>query len=84
MSKEERELYWDDAIHFTSDGYDFIGNKIGTFLVSILSKEKAENDPSPAKRRKYFKDDEKVFDEEDEKPQGIDKGYVVVRRRDLD
>lgn len=84
MTPKEQERYWDDAIHFTHDGYDFIGNKIGTFLVSILAKEKAENDPSPAKRRRYFKDDEKVFDEEDENPPSIDRGYIVVRRRDLD
>lgn len=84
MSPEEQKRYWDDAIHFTPDGYDFIGNKIATFLVSILAKEKAENDPSPARRRRYFKDDEKVFDEEDEGNRAIDRGYIVVRRRDLD
>ncbi|KAK3330776.1 SGNH hydrolase-type esterase domain-containing protein [Apodospora peruviana] len=85
MSAEDRRRYWDDAIHFTPDGYDFIGNKVGIYLVSILAREKAENDPSPAKRRRWFKDDEKVFDEEEnESPKAIDRGYVVVRRRDLD
>ncbi|KAM7219378.1 SGNH hydrolase-type esterase domain containing protein [Rhypophila decipiens] len=84
MSPRDQQRYWDDAIHYTPDGYDFIGNKIGTFLVSLLAKEKAENHPSPAKRRRYFKDDEKVFDEEDDGQRAIDRGYVVVRRRDLD
>ncbi|CAN8102786.1 unnamed protein product [Discula destructiva] len=30
--------YWDDAIHFTVDGYDFIGDKIGVFLAGLMLK----------------------------------------------
>ncbi|KUI54970.1 hypothetical protein VP1G_02358 [Cytospora mali] len=28
--------YWDDAIHFTPDGYDFIGDKVGMALRGII------------------------------------------------
>ncbi|KAK0628401.1 SGNH hydrolase-type esterase domain-containing protein [Bombardia bombarda] len=84
MSAQDKERYWDDGLHFTPDGYDLIGNKIGIMLVSVLAREKAENDPVPSRRRRFFRDDEKVFDEEDDDPGSLNKGYIVVRRRDLD
>lgn len=28
--------YWDDSIHFTPDGYDFIGDKLGVALVGLI------------------------------------------------
>ncbi|KAK0730855.1 SGNH hydrolase-type esterase domain-containing protein [Lasiosphaeris hirsuta] len=82
MSTKDQERYWDDNVHFTSDGYDLIGNKVGISLVSILAKEKA-NAP-PAKKRRVFRDDDKSFEEEVGDPTAIDQGYIVVRRKDLD
>jgi hypothetical protein len=32
----------DDAIHFTPDGYDLIGQKIGQTILAAIAKEKAE------------------------------------------
>ncbi|KAK3363119.1 SGNH hydrolase-type esterase domain-containing protein [Lasiosphaeria hispida] len=82
MSAQDQERYWDDGVHFTSDGYDLIGNKVGISLVSILAKERAAN--TPAKKRRVFRDDEKSFEEEVGDPTAIDQGYIVVRRKDLD
>ncbi|ROW05733.1 hypothetical protein VMCG_05158 [Cytospora schulzeri] len=31
--------YWDDAIHFTPDGYDFIGDKVGVALMGLIVEE---------------------------------------------
>lgn len=83
MSASDRELYWDDAIHFTPDGYDLVGKEVGMGLVKILEKERAKNTP-PARKRRLFRDDDKVFEEEDGDPGTLDQGYVVVRRKDLD
>lgn len=84
MTVSDRDRYWDDAIHFTPDGYDLIGKEVGMGLVKILEKERADNPPPPAKRRRVFKDDEKTFEEEDGDPNYLEQGYIVVRRRDLD
>jgi hypothetical protein len=84
MSESDRKRYWDDHIHFTPDGYDMIGNKIGICLVSLLAKEKANSPQRPQKRRRVFKDDEKKFEEEVDDPTALDRGYVVVRRVDLE
>ncbi|KAL1848914.1 hypothetical protein Daus18300_013423 [Diaporthe australafricana] len=34
--------YWDDAIHFTPDGYNFIGDKVGVALMGIIVAERAK------------------------------------------
>ncbi|KAK7743233.1 hypothetical protein SLS53_004318 [Cytospora paraplurivora] len=31
--------YWDDAIHFTPEGYNFIGDKIGIALMGLIIAE---------------------------------------------
>jgi hypothetical protein len=41
MSEADRDRYMDDAIHFTPDGYDLIGQKIGTTLLGSMAKDKA-------------------------------------------
>ncbi|KAK0660848.1 SGNH hydrolase-type esterase domain-containing protein [Cercophora samala] len=83
MSPADRNLYRDDHIHFTPDGYDLIGNKVGMALVSLLVKQRVADLP-PAKRRRIFKNDDKLFEEETGNPESLDGGYVVVRRTDLD
>ncbi|KAH6854652.1 SGNH hydrolase-type esterase domain-containing protein [Chaetomium sp. MPI-CAGE-AT-0009] len=84
MSESDRKKYWDDHVHFTPDGYDMIGNKVGIALVSLLAKEKANSPQRPQKRRRLFKDDDKKFEEEVGDPSALNQGYVVVRRVDLD
>ncbi|KAK3397559.1 SGNH hydrolase-type esterase domain-containing protein [Sordaria brevicollis] len=89
MPPADRSRYWDDSIHFTPAGYDRMGNKIGVNLVAMLVKEKSDNDRTPmGRKRRMFKDDEKVFEEEEDPSEptspGLDRGYIVVRRRDLD
>ncbi|KAH8893847.1 SGNH hydrolase [Thozetella sp. PMI_491] len=80
MSEADRERYWDDAVHFTPDGYDLIGQKLGLAFVSLLVRERAE----PARRRlRKFRDDDVAFAEETGDPTAIDQGYIVVRRTDL-
>jgi len=77
MSKEDRETYWDDGVHLTSDGYDLMGEKIAEHLIPIINREGIAG-------RKKFRDDDKVFMEEDGDPSLLDKGYIIVRRKDLD
>jgi hypothetical protein len=85
MPGRDRERYWDDHLHFTPDGYDLIGNKVGTQLVSLLAAERAAADARSLKRRRrMFKDDEERFEEETGDPSAINQGYVVVRRTDLE
>ena len=84
MTEAEQERYWDDALHLTPAGYDLMGNKIGTSLVSILVKENIERANRPVRPRRQFRDDDKVFEEEVGSPASLDQGYVVVRRKDLD
>ncbi|KAK0632598.1 SGNH hydrolase-type esterase domain-containing protein [Immersiella caudata] len=82
MSKSDQEAFWDDGVHFTPDGYNLIGKEVGMSLVKLLEKERAAN-PPPTKKRRVFRDDDKVFEEEVGDPTSLDQGYVVVRRKDL-
>ncbi|KAK4153553.1 SGNH hydrolase-type esterase domain-containing protein [Chaetomidium leptoderma] len=84
MTEADREKYWDDLVHFTPDGYDLIGNKVGIALVSLLAMDRANSPQRPQKRRRLFKGDDKKYDEETGDPTAIDQGYVVVRRADLE
>ena len=77
MSEEDNEKYWDDLIHMTPAGYDLMGEKIAEHLIPILNREGIPG-------RKRFRDDGKVFEEEDGDPSCLDQGYIVVRRKDLD
>jgi hypothetical protein len=84
MSEADRARYWDDHIHFTPDGYDLIGNKVGVALVSLLARERDKEPARPQKRRRIFRGDDKAFEEVAGDPTAIDQGYVVVRRADLE
>lgn len=83
MTPSDRALYWDDAVHLTPDGYDLVGRRVGTALVSLLVRERTSAD-TPARRRRVFRDDDRPYDEEGGDPAAIDQGYVIVRRKDLD
>jgi hypothetical protein len=77
MSEDDRKKHWDDNIHLTPDGYDLMGEKIAEHLIPIINREGIPG-------RKKFRDDDKVFMEEDGDPSCLDKGYIIVRRKDLD
>lgn len=34
--------YWDDAIHFTPDGYDVIGDRVGVALAALMVAERTK------------------------------------------
>lgn len=36
MEEKERDLIWDDGLHFTEEGYERIGELIGRRLLGIL------------------------------------------------
>lgn len=96
LSAEDREKYWDDHVHLTADGYDFMGEKIaealkgimgdtGSSVVPATNGVTADSSPKrPTRRRRVFKDDDNNFVEETGDPTLIDQGYIVVRRKDLD
>ncbi|OAA64328.1 lipase, gdsl [Niveomyces insectorum RCEF 264] len=92
MSDEERDRYWDDGVHFTAAGYDAMGEKVADAFLGILRREEeaaaadsaSRQGVRPARPKKSFKDDDKPFEEEHGSPQDLRRGYVVVRRADLD
>jgi hypothetical protein len=86
MSSSDRDKYWDDSIHFSVEGYNLIGNKVGMNIVKVMEEDhpKAPPPATPVKKRRVFRDDNKAFTEEDGDPTTLDQGYVVVRRKDLD
>lgn len=92
MTSAERFCYFDDIVHFTPAGYDRMGELVAESLISILKAEDhAAAGPQPTtlsavrpRKRKMFRDDDKDFDEEKGTPDELRRGYVVVRRKDLD
>lgn len=71
----------------TPRGYDLMGEKIAAALVNIImppGRLQSNGARPAAKRRRLFKDDDKVFDEEDGDDSLLDQGYIVVRRKDLE
>lgn len=86
MREEEQKKYWDDHIHMTPDGYDLMGEKIAAALVDIIMPpgRLQSNSGRVPKKRRLFKDDEKVFEEEDGDDSLLDQGYIIVRRKDLE
>ncbi len=42
MPEEERAKIWDDGLHFTTEGYERLGNLLAKKLVQILKGEDEE------------------------------------------
>ncbi|RDA96067.1 hypothetical protein CP533_5847 [Ophiocordyceps camponoti-saundersi (nom. inval.)] len=76
LQQSDREKFWDDGLHLTPDGYDWMGGHVADGLLRILKPSE------PSRARRLSNDDNRVFDEEAESPE-ISRGYVVVRRKDL-
>lgn len=63
-----------------------MGEKIAASLVNIImppGRLQSYGERVP-KRRRLFKDDDKVFDEEDGDDSLLDQGYIIIRRKDLE
>lgn len=73
LDAELRKTYWDDGVHLTEDGYDWMGNHIADAFLQIIAKDDAHGG--------WFED---AYDEEQGDPRFLDKGYIVIRRKDLD
>jgi hypothetical protein len=39
---DDHRKYWDDAIHFTPEGYTFIGDRVGCSLMGIIVAERTK------------------------------------------
>ncbi|KAG9249652.1 putative GDSL-like lipase/acylhydrolase [Emericellopsis atlantica] len=96
LTEDEQDTLWDDGLHLTVDGYNWMGAHIADAFIPLLkqdlqkttSKDRySSSKPSSAARRPTkYEDDDRVFEEEGD---GADKrdikaGYVVVRKRDLE
>jgi hypothetical protein len=90
LTEKERKEYWDDGLHLTSDGYDWMGEFIATALIKIIKQQRELALPppppiqGPRRTRKVAKAEEKALPEEEDRPADISHGYIVVRWRDLD
>ena len=84
LPEEDREKYWDDGVHLSSDGYDWMGGHIADHLIELISKQRSSVTPQRRPRRLARPEDEAVTEEEQGHPSAINQGYVIVRRRDLD
>ncbi|RCI15564.1 hypothetical protein L249_3498 [Ophiocordyceps polyrhachis-furcata BCC 54312] len=79
LQQSDKEKFWDDdGLHLTPDGYDWMGGHVADGLLRIIKPSE------PSRARRLTSDDNRVFDEEDGSPDEISRGYVVVRRKDLD
>lgn len=86
LAPDARQKYWDDGLHLTPTGYDWMGDHIASHLISVLCATEPPC-PAPTKRTiripKGLKDDADIA-EEDGDPRRLSRGYVFVRRQDLD
>ncbi|PFH55847.1 hypothetical protein XA68_17516 [Ophiocordyceps unilateralis] len=81
LEQAERDRFWDDGLHLTPDGYDWMGGHVADELLRIL---KPPVNPRAQRLSKDRERDDGAFDEEAGSPYEISRGYVVVRRKDLD
>lgn len=88
LTEDERSLYWDDGVHLTDDGYDWMGGHIADHLIPLIAAnppvEETPVEPTARRQRRTRSNDEVVWEEEEGNPKQINQGYVIVRRRDLD
>ncbi|EJP70952.1 GDSL-like Lipase/Acylhydrolase [Beauveria bassiana ARSEF 2860] len=66
LNDSQRDLYWNDGVHLTEQGYDWMADHIADALIPLVLGDMAR------------------LDEEEEHPKGITRGYVAVRKSDLD
>lgn len=70
LSHEDRDEYWDDGIHLSPSGYDWMGSLVANALIPLLKEEEAAA---------------VTFEEESGSGRAnISQGYIIVRKKDLD
>ncbi|KOS16897.1 hypothetical protein ESCO_004747 [Escovopsis weberi] len=84
ISPDDRRLYWDDGLHLTPAGYDWMGGHVADAFVAVLSAAAAPQAPTFLQRAAKGRADDGVLEEEAGSPRVISRGYVVVRKRDLE
>jgi hypothetical protein len=86
LADEDREKYWDDGLHLTSEGYDWMGAHVAEALIPLINSEPdMPATPPPSTGAIAHETRETVlFEEESGDPRRINEGYVVVRKKDLD
>ncbi|ATY64899.1 GDSL-like lipase [Cordyceps militaris] len=67
LTDKQRDELWDDLVHLTEEGYNWMGDHVADALLPFV-----------------IEDHTKFEEEEDEPARDIRRGYVVVRRNDLD
>ncbi|KHN99937.1 Esterase, SGNH hydrolase-type [Metarhizium album ARSEF 1941] len=92
LSADDRDKYWDDGLHLTDQGYDWMGRHVADgFLAALSSVNRGAGaagaeEPAPApsgSQRPVRTNDRTVFEEESGHPGRLSEGYVVVRKKDL-
>ncbi|KAM0332289.1 hypothetical protein ACHAQA_002565 [Verticillium albo-atrum] len=86
LSKQKRELYWDDGVHLTPAGYEWMGGHIADALIKIMieaASSAGDHRSRRSRRMLRYAKDELLFEEETGDPSLINEGYVIVRLKDL-
>lgn len=86
LSEKDRDTYWDDGLHLSPNGYDWMGNHIADALIPIIQREEQEEQAKSRSKRPTpspVPNDGPALDEEGGNPRRISQGYVVVRKHDL-
>ncbi|KAK1600628.1 GDSL-like Lipase/Acylhydrolase [Colletotrichum navitas] len=82
LTERERQRYWDDGLHLTVAGYDWMGTHVAEALGDLVELERNPNSRRARRARRHV-EEEICFDEEDGDPRSLSGGYVFVRMRDL-
>lgn len=87
LTPEKQLEYWDDGLHLTAAGYDWMGDHIADALIPLIKQDRRISlkktiitPPIPPR----ISGDDRPLEEEIGDPRDIHSGYVVVRKRDLD
>ncbi|SPN96773.1 related to esterase [Cephalotrichum gorgonifer] len=82
LTPDDCHKYWDDGLHLTPDGYDWMAGHIASHLISLLNEIETQS-PTPFAPVPRKATDDEVIDEEAGDPKRLSRGYVFVRRTDL-
>lgn len=87
LTDEDKVKYWDDGLHLTNEGYDWMGDQIADALIPLVKQDRRislkKSIITPVIPPRVWGDDIPL-EEEIGDPRDIHSGYVVVRKKDLD
>lgn len=70
LSPNDRDEYWDDGLHLSPAGYDWMGGLVANALIPLIKEEEVAA---------------VAFEEESGSGRAnISQGYIIVRKKDLD